>query len=1211
MKPNFALSLSFEGIRLLHRTGTEAATVWSLVGDVAIDAPDLASQLAILRKTGLALDPQGLRTKLLIPNDQIKYLALDTTRAGEEDVRRVLDGVTPYAVQDLSFDFVRGGGRTYIAAVARETLAEAEAFAAEHRFGPVCFAGVPDPFTYIGEAFFGPTSMADRLLGAGQTVERDEQPVSFQPKTRLTDKPPVPPVDSTPVVDSDPVTVVDPDAVAMVYPVAGPQTPPAAPLILIDPQSAAVDAALPDPTLPNPNPDPNPDFIAPNLPEPGMNGTKALPPGAEAAFNPELTPNRAAVTAVDQSRLPTVNLAPPDAAALAFTPQAPTIFDFVTATSLALPNLPGQILDDAPFIDVPSDPDPVPVPEAGPVFVNGAAPVPDAAKVMPADIAAIAVSEVEIVARPPLIPEPVFTSRGRTLRADPTDVPVMRQPLLPPPGSRILRSDDKSEPVFSRRTEPPINKPVMPKATALPVVPTADSPPPAFTARTAMAAPQLTGAARQAPEPVAARPFNAKLPTAAAAPAVTGASGIARSAGAVAATVIPFRPLPDQADHPAATPVSIQTVSLTPAKPPLSSPAAPPLAHAVTAPALEPGKPGTFASRHGGAAYPNPKTGQERPVDPLQPLTPQESQPLAQTRPGQAATGPDRIAALGKAGADRATRGKPRYLALVLTLILLACLAAVAAWASLLSPDGLAGLLGRSSTTQVAVTPAAGPSPLSLSDLSATDLVSPSASTALITPPGRFAADSSPDVTALPGLVTPAPTADAVAAIPPEVAAEAPVSTVAGAETGTVVSPAEAERIYAATGVWLRAPRLPLIPTADPVGTISLATLDGGIIPTLQPVMPALAGAAPDQALLTPVDPPAPGTVFQRDARGFVLATAGGTLTPDGILVYAGPPPVIPPNRPGTAEPVALAQALAPTAPQIIAVSAPPLAPRPTAVTADATAQAPDPVLATAGGVGLNALGPVVRPLIRPGNLTPALADAGTPAPATPAPTLAAYAGPTPQWRPQALAPVPDPAVDPAVPDPGSDTGLAVADTVAAILAAAPPDQPEPIATATSLAVASARIPEARPQNFAAVVASAQQRNAPAAPQNPSLAVIDPPVQPDVPPQALPDAAPVAQPDLVSEAQVPDEIVAPNGPIPGGVATNATLEQAIDLREVNLIGVFGRPNDRRALVRLANGRYVRVGVGDSLDGGQVAAIGDNALNYVKRGRTITIAIPNG
>ena len=44
-------------------------------------------------------------------------------------------------------------------------------------------------------------------------------------------------------------------------------------------------------------------------------------------------------------------------------------------------------------------------------------------------------------------------------------------------------------------------------------------------------------------------------------------------------------------------------------------------------------------------------------------------------------------------------------------------------------------------------------------------------------------------------------------------------------------------------------------------------------------------------------------------------------------------------------------------------------------------------------------------------------------------------------------------------------------------------------------------------------------------------------------------------------------------------------------------------------IRLSNGRYVRVSVGDSLDGGQVAAISDSALNYVKRGRTVTLQIP--
>jgi hypothetical protein len=38
---------------------------------------------------------------------------------------------------------------------------------------------------------------------------------------------------------------------------------------------------------------------------------------------------------------------------------------------------------------------------------------------------------------------------------------------------------------------------------------------------------------------------------------------------------------------------------------------------------------------------------------------------------------------------------------------------------------------------------------------------------------------------------------------------------------------------------------------------------------------------------------------------------------------------------------------------------------------------------------------------------------------------------------------------------------------------------------------------------------------------------------------------------------------------------------------------------------------VTVEVGDRLDGGQVAAIGESSLQYVKRGRTITLEVPAG
>ena len=60
---------------------------------------------------------------------------------------------------------------------------------------------------------------------------------------------------------------------------------------------------------------------------------------------------------------------------------------------------------------------------------------------------------------------------------------------------------------------------------------------------------------------------------------------------------------------------------------------------------------------------------------------------------------------------------------------------------------------------------------------------------------------------------------------------------------------------------------------------------------------------------------------------------------------------------------------------------------------------------------------------------------------------------------------------------------------------------------------------------------------------------------------------------------------------------------------VNLIGVYGSTSDRHALVRLPSGKYLRLKVGDRVDGGKVAAIGDQELRYIKNGRNLILALP--
>ncbi|QJF50716.1 hypothetical protein [Roseobacter ponti] len=179
MTPDFALILSHDTVRLLHR----AADGWHAVGEADTAADDLDDRLAMLRRTATSLARGGLFCKVVLPDSLIRYL--DEMPAGPaEDVmataRRLLDGATPYPVEDLVFDVVTtSDGRFHVAAVARETLEEAEAFAVAHRFNPVNFSGHCEDQTFPTEPDFGQTAVAADLLGPDTKAETDDVPVSL------------------------------------------------------------------------------------------------------------------------------------------------------------------------------------------------------------------------------------------------------------------------------------------------------------------------------------------------------------------------------------------------------------------------------------------------------------------------------------------------------------------------------------------------------------------------------------------------------------------------------------------------------------------------------------------------------------------------------------------------------------------------------------------------------------------------------------------------------------------------------------------------------------------------------------------------------------------------------------------------------------------------------------------------------------------------
>ena len=74
--------------------------------EVALDSADLAAELAVLRKTATALEPGGLRSLLLIPDAQIKYLTLHITSQLLVSGIYLLRSFIPFFLSSVVFFFL-------------------------------------------------------------------------------------------------------------------------------------------------------------------------------------------------------------------------------------------------------------------------------------------------------------------------------------------------------------------------------------------------------------------------------------------------------------------------------------------------------------------------------------------------------------------------------------------------------------------------------------------------------------------------------------------------------------------------------------------------------------------------------------------------------------------------------------------------------------------------------------------------------------------------------------------------------------------------------------------------------------------------------------------------------------------------------------------------------------------------------------------------
>ncbi|MFZ1467539.1 MAG: hypothetical protein WAT09_01020, partial [Paracoccaceae bacterium] len=244
MKPSFTLSFTDDAIQLLHRVGRN----WVVIGETPFAAPDLDDALDYMRKTALGLEPGGFTTKLVIPNSQIRYLEVEAPGPSDDERRTqilaALADKTPYAPEELVFDWSGRQKTVRVAAVARETLQEAEGFAVQHRFNPVGFAAIPSEDAFAGEPWFGLTEGAQALIGADQTVERDRIAVRILAREMPKPDPAPDPADAPP-------TVAEPAAKAVADPPS--QMPPetaADAAAETAPETAVPDQAISEKALP-------------------------------------------------------------------------------------------------------------------------------------------------------------------------------------------------------------------------------------------------------------------------------------------------------------------------------------------------------------------------------------------------------------------------------------------------------------------------------------------------------------------------------------------------------------------------------------------------------------------------------------------------------------------------------------------------------------------------------------------------------------------------------------------------------------------------------------------------------------------------------------------------------------------------------------------------------------------------------------------------
>lgn len=1246
MRPSFALNFTDDGITLLHRT----AQGWVEVGSTPFETPALDAALKDILATAHGLEPSGVTTMLLIPQSQIRYFEFVAPGPDESSRRTqiatLLEGRTPYEVDELVFDWLDANDHVKVAVVARETLQEAEAFAAQYDFAPQAFATVPlAKDAHLRLPFFGPTSRST----APAALLREDEPFRVIPQelAAIVDKSEDIPQDNLVGDLVEDIFLADPTDIAPVDSVSDSASDK-------DDPTPEVIAAAETPAPQDPAPvEPEPEQPAPVEPEPEIQ-----PEPEPEAPQPE----------------PEVPAAPIEEPAPSEVP-LPTPEDPVPAP-VEMPNdTPVEMPLDLPEI-APATPIELPVEEA-PVELPPARPFSEFAPPEPLSVNPVSLESpvtmapkfrgppTQIIAPPK--PAPLDIDDEAPMALDvPTDTPVepnLRKPIIntanipmaPMPDDVPAAPPSLALTAFASRRKALQESGA---ASRLTIHPRSDLTPPEEDLTAASAAPQIDGptalvkpevsapiiaaaalndqpvapsvapsvvAERRTPvygfdEPPLQRPASS-------APALGGLGGATRSAPAEAASaskalrnlgsLVGGPKLGSKLKRPDATPVVQAPVISTPKmvepllRAPKPEPKVDPSLDAIAvptlnAPALQATPPLRATAREpllasasntqerGGQAEmdaaavkaavvasvkanpvkitPLAAEVEQKPVAPaalrdtatakdtVKPLHAAPARVTADARSPLTAAPDDLIKGLGMRGNIDPPRSK--FLLPVLVGLLLLGLAVIAGWASYTSQT-------QTPPTETNVPLAEQPAPAE-----GEAAPPPEQSTALepAADDEMLADEQDPTELALEGAGSIAEEDDDLPlTVDPALARAAKMAAVPQAQGDAVVMQAS-----------LQASQIPQVQPA--VATAAVAAnhtgprdevFVSGVEAPLDAVVETVAMTAPKalaEPEVVPLAPAAPqpfGTVYKFDDEGKILPTKQGTVTPDGVTLLDGRPKRLPPSRPESLNAA-------------------------TAAVVNAPVEEPASlVIDPAHGKQ--------KPRLRPTDLN--VEKAADASGALDAPEAdPRYAGMKPKSRPPTIA---------AAAEESRRASEAASIATNAAVAAAISEAAQ--SDVSPLAIAVSRTPEARPRSLAtaavitppAAVASAQQALA-------SASTAAPTVKGKAAEQPQNNrTARVTSHDEDEADEEPEEVAqaAPRIPVSANLAKQATYTKALNLSKLNLIGVYGTPSKRHALIRTSNGRYTKVKVGDKIDGGQVQSIGANELRYVKGSKVMSLTMP--